>query len=591
MSFLAGIMSFDQELEGSARDRFIRAYSISGKCLPMPSEIIEGKRSILVQAGFSRLWEGPRILSQEEYDAVASGSQWRRIPNAKSTLAYLLSCLVSRACEIENYFDHFNCAVLDKLGGAVFLATDPIGIYPFYYCSGQSHLAFSSHQSFLRDFLAKDFHPDPQALGEYLIIGHNLGNKTLLKEIRALPPGARLICSKDKLTINRYHRFQCPNGKTQGVKSLKDAIESIHEHLLFKCKTYGELQSGPMAGFLSGGWDSRLLASLFARTGQLEMTYTSQQRIVFQGRIISEQKIAREVASFLGIKNQFVTPVYRNQKTRELRAAIVDYSTWFHDWAYTLIEAIPGDRYTFFDGILGDILLRGLYITPALSQCIQRRDRDRAIEFLHSQYLQGFNTYTRGVDPWNFVLQSDFLTAFSHGLKKEIGEQIHEIPEEDFLTMFLINNRSRRGISPLPRHLFGMKGSVALPFSDQDLLEKCLSIPLEIRLGHSFYKGLLERSKPGLSGIPSTNSLREKDLNPYLIDSIASLSSDVSPSAPSRGGRVTSTNRVSFELNGFPVLDSILTPEFKRRLRDGGQAMKPYLYFLERITLLESYFS
>ena len=56
-----------------------------------------------------------------------------------------------------------------------------------------------------------------------------------------------------------------------------------------------------------------------------------------------------------------------------------------------------------------------------------------------------------------------------------------------------------------------------MPFCSLNLAKKSLSIPIEYMVDHSLYKSLLEKSKPGLSEIVSTNSNSIDELKEYLI--------------------------------------------------------------------------
>lgn len=76
---------------------------------------------------------------------------------------------------------------------------------------------------------------------------------------------------------------------------------------------------------------------------------------------------------------------------------------------------------------------------------------------------------------------------------------------------------------------------------------------LNLGLDRRLYKALLERSSPGLSMIPSTNTKDFTKLQPYLIDSISELT---------WGG------------------------QFIRKIK-----LRPLRFFLERVLLLECYFS
>ena len=608
MTFMAGIIGLDGPLEKSKRLQFLDALTQIEDELSWPVETVESDRSVLVQASFPHLWQNSKLLSNLKFDVVALGVQWQKIPNFESAVDYLVSTLTLEKCEIENYFDYFNCVILDKDQNRAVLATDPLGINPLIYSLEKDHyLTFSSHQIFFKHLLGDAFQINWQAAFEYLIIGHNIGNKTLIRDVNVLPPGSRLVCYPDTQTIIRDLTPFTDVKKEE--MTLAVAVDLIFSHLMQKCGSYSSLTKKPMAGLLSGGWDSRLLISIFSNLQNMAMTYTSQQKKRFKKRLISEKKIAKVVAQRIGVKNQFVSPQYRSVQNRDIRASMVDYTTWLHDWAFTLAQKLPWDDYIFCDGLLGDILLRGLYVVPELQKCMEKKDKEAAVVSLHSRYINGFNTYTRGTERWKSVIHPDLLDGFSDRLMGDISGEIYDIQEEDFITIFFVLNRSRRGISPMPRFIFGAKGTVIFPFCDHGFLQKVLSIPIKFRLDHSLYRAMLERSMLGLSKIASTNTGESAELEPYLTDTIPGHSwfsqfLDMirrdSPHLPEmlKGIKDMIAKKDVYQWEKDIVEDpphvfmDLLNPELKNAIRCGDLAsLKSYRFFLDRIKILDHFFS
>jgi hypothetical protein len=91
MSFMAGIISPHRPLEKQKKIQFHHAFAAMEGELSCHADIIESSRSVLVQASFPHMWQGGKSKSGKEYDAVASGVQWREIPHFKSTLDYLIT--------------------------------------------------------------------------------------------------------------------------------------------------------------------------------------------------------------------------------------------------------------------------------------------------------------------------------------------------------------------------------------------------------------------------------------------------------------------------------------------------------------------
>ena len=229
MSFIAGIIGLGGPLAKLKRMQFLNAFTLMKKELPWPADVVESNRSILVQAGFPHLWQGRKLLSDSRFDAAVSGIQWRKTAYSGSSLSYLAHKLTSRTCEVEDYFDYFACAVLDKEKDLFVLTTDPVGICPLLYTLDDQYIVFSNHQTFFSDLFGHDTGINWQAVFEYLLVGHNIGDKTLQKNVSVLPAGCRLTCHGRNPVITRYAK-PFATGRERGV-TLSHASDIIHNHL------------------------------------------------------------------------------------------------------------------------------------------------------------------------------------------------------------------------------------------------------------------------------------------------------------------------------------------------------------------------
>jgi hypothetical protein len=605
LSFIAGIITPEQALGDEEREGFRRALGAMGPVLPWPIKTTSTPESVLAEAGFEHMWQGPRLLSTRSFEGVAAGVQCKELEGEDTALGHLAKVFLLEERPLGEAFDHFACALIDRGLGLCVVCTDPLGMGPLFYRIQGDRLLFSSHQRFVREAVGPDFKIDPQGVLQYLIIGHQIGDRTLLKGLHILPPGSLLRFGGEGWQQKRYADVI---REAKRSPSIETAVDRVYHHLVARCRGYLTLSRRPMAGFLSGGWDSRLLIALLAGMGWMEMTYTTQQRLLYNGRIISEKRIAGEVAEGLHLENRFIFPRYRTPANRDLRACILDHATWFHDWAFTMMETLPYDRYVFVDGLLGDILLRGLYVSDSLALAMEQGDRDAAIRELHATYLKGFNTYTRGLGAWETALDRDFLKGFQEALLRDIHEEMDQISHEDFVTLFLLRNRSRRGISPMPLKIFGMKGSVVLPFCGTSFIETVLSLPLDYRRDRTLYEALLERVKPGLSLKVSTNTRDEMRLGPYLMDALEELTwhgriaYGLKKRFPALKEKIQGFRR-SLSAGGGPdwaedvirrpplVFMDRLTPSLRRAFARGDrERLRPYRFFLERIMMLEAFF-
>jgi len=461
---------------------------------------------------------------------------------------------------------------------------DPVGLFPLCYTVRRGTLFFSTLQTFLCVLLESEARPDLQAALEFLVAGHPLGDKTLLDGVRMLPPGTRLVCRDGGIHVSSYARRLSPDRDPGACISASAAADRLYEHLVHKRDRYARLTNDPVIGFLSGGWDSRLLVALFAEAGRISRTLTTRQKVRFHGRYVSEERIAREVAKILDVENRFVPPLYRDPSTLYRRAARLDFATWFHDWAFAMADEVPDGRALMLDGILGDILVRALFLDDELAAAQETGDRGALCRILHGRFVRGFNTYTPGLDAWSAVLRPEILQSFSDRLRESLEEEIGGIDHQEAATLFFLRNRSRRAIAPLPRLVFGRKGDVHLPFCDPGFVRTALALPLELRRDGSIYRDLLDRACPGLSRIPSTNEKDPERMAPFLT-----------PTLPrdTLQGRAERREARLRELCRRPpaVFAPLLRPEIRRALEGGDRdALDPHLLLLEKVQMLEGFF-
>lgn len=584
MSFLAGIAPLDAHaLAEGEEEAFRRCLATMAPVLARRPNAVCTPSGILAQAGHDRLWQGPKLLSDPQGHAAATGIQWRRLDGETSALSALARGLLRFSPEPPGAFDGFACAFLPRQAGNPVLATDPVGLFPICYTVRGGRLLFSSHQTFLRLLLGADARWDLQAVLEFLVAGHPLGPKTLLEGVHLLPPGARLVREGSGMRVQTYVEWTGDEPGRANSLPASQGAERLRDWLTRKREGYRGLSNEPVTGLLSGGWDSRLLVALFAADGRIEETLTTRQRVRLGARWVSEERIAGEVARLLGVRNRFVPPAYRDPSTLAARSTRLDTSTWFHDWAFAMADRVPEGR-PMVDGLLGDVLIRGLFVDDALTAAQQARDRPALQGILHRRFLQGFNTYTPGVEAWQSVLRPEVLRAFENRLWQVLEEELAAVDHPEPVTFFLLRNRSRRAIAPLPRLVLGRRGDVHLPFCDPEFLRRALSLPLEGRRDGSVYRHLLDRVRPGLAAVPSTNETDLRRMAPYLTDTL--------PEATLRGRLERKQARLQALCDEPPrVLAPILTSEVRRALaaRDGS-VLEPRLLLLEKMQMVEALF-
>jgi len=188
----------------------------------------------------------------------------------------------------------FALALWDRNRRCLFAARDRLGKKPFYYAASDKRLLFASELKALLEVpdLAREV--NPAALHEFLsrsIIG---GGRTIYRDVRALPPGHRLVWTEGALRVERYWtlRFEAE----EPARSEDEYLEELTEHLRESVRLR-MISDVPLGAFLSGGIDSSIVVALMASLSSRPVkTFT----IGFDEPGYSEIEDARVVARHLG---------------------------------------------------------------------------------------------------------------------------------------------------------------------------------------------------------------------------------------------------------------------------------------------------
>ncbi|HVG21314.1 MAG TPA: asparagine synthase (glutamine-hydrolyzing) [Blastocatellia bacterium] len=188
----------------------------------------------------------------------------------------------------------FAFAIRDGETGEVFAARDRLGIKPFYYFQRKNLFVFSSE---VRALLASGLVPrslDPISLSSYLSFGAVQEPRTMIENVRTLPPAHYVIVNArgEVKELARYWNLPsavaCDDGAVALAETRSRLEESIKLHLLADV---------PVGAFLSSGIDSSSIVALMSRhaSGRVN-TFT----VCFEEQQFDERQLARQVAQKWG---------------------------------------------------------------------------------------------------------------------------------------------------------------------------------------------------------------------------------------------------------------------------------------------------
>ncbi|MEB3226073.1 MAG: asparagine synthase (glutamine-hydrolyzing) [Synechococcus sp.] len=184
----------------------------------------------------------------------------------------------------------FAFAIWDDHEKSCFLARDPLGIKPLYYCQSESTLGFASE---LRALLASGLTQRqlcPQGLYGYLRTGSVPEPYTLIEGIHCLEAGHWLYWQQGNLKKESYWSFQFNSDQSL----IPDAQDRVRQALLDSVKSH-YVSDVPVGVFLSGGIDSTALVAL---SRQMQSSPLHTFSIAFEEAEWNEGDVARQVADY-----------------------------------------------------------------------------------------------------------------------------------------------------------------------------------------------------------------------------------------------------------------------------------------------------
>jgi len=374
-------------------------------------------------------------------------------------------------------------------GSCLRVRNDRYGFYPAYYYADSNQIAIStSIQRLLESGAGRNL--DDVALAIFLYFGSFIGEDTPFRDIKALPPNANLEWRDGRLKVSG--RITIP--KTQRL-SRNSAIDSYIE--LFRASMARRLPNKRMTVMpLSGGRGSRHIALELCRQGiRPDFCLTADY---YPGiRIKNEIHTASLVCQALGLKHVVVrqSGPRVNAETRKNLITGFTAEVTQHTWVLAVRDYLAPRLCTAYDGIGGDILTSGYYLSKERLEWIDRAD--------YRALCESFFDSMSGA-----LVESLFIREMARRFNREatlerfMKEFLKHADAPNPISSFYFWNRTRRHIALSPYALLGPTHDVYSPFLDNDLFDFLASIPARMFLDRTFHTEAIHRAFPRLSHIP-----------------------------------------------------------------------------------------
>jgi asparagine synthase (glutamine-hydrolysing) len=192
----------------------------------------------------------------------------------------------------------FALAIWDVRQRRLILARDPFGIKLLYYRIDDGRLYFGSE---MRSILTNTAEVDPASLNLFLRYRYTPSPNTILKGVRKLAAGTKLVVEKGSYELTRWYRFRpLPFTPAKSPAEAREELLALYHQAMRR-----QLRSDvPVGLLLSGGIDSGLLLALMNAEGGPWRTYS-----VGCGPIFADDELAdaADTAHILRSKHTGVT--------------------------------------------------------------------------------------------------------------------------------------------------------------------------------------------------------------------------------------------------------------------------------------------
>jgi hypothetical protein len=385
----------------------------------------------------------------------------------------------------------FAAVVHDARAGRTLVLTDRFATRPLYEARGAHGLALASEAKAL--FAVPGLAPreDPLAIYDILNFGWVVGERTIFEGVRLVEDGLAIALEAGRPPARRRYRERL---FAPGTLSEEDGLEAVAEAFERGVRALARRVERP-ALLLSGGLDSRAIASFCARAGIPLHCYT------FGPRRAVETRAAAGIARALGL------PIERCETPPDLLPRRAALAEWIGDGHVALADIHFLDHHVeigprhggFFEGWLGGVIGGAHYA------CVPRDERLATKEDLARELVRLFD-FQHPEPLEEQVFEPGFLARLRARALESAREFLADwdVPpgaagaaKEAACLRF----RDRRwqlfhnGVAaePFCRAL--------RPFALGDVVDRFQALPLAARADSAFYQKLILRHFPGVARV------------------------------------------------------------------------------------------
>ncbi|MEU0564316.1 asparagine synthetase B family protein [Nonomuraea sp. NPDC005983] len=371
-------------------------------------------------------------------------------------------------------------------GRRVTLHAGALGLVDVYYVRLGEAVYFSSLIKPLLSLVPVEL--DWSAWASILQVTFPLGDATPYQQVKRLPGSSALVFEEGLSTERRLPRW-LRSEPYEAWTSAHEILEILHE-------VYKDYDGRRLLVPVSGGYDSRLLASVaMARGADVESWTTSPD-----DGTDTDIAFARAITRELGIPHRVITqdPADYPADAREV-ARRLEYLTPHHAWYAPFAKEVHGAGRVLVDGLAGGPLLKNFMVSGAALEATSQAERSAAI----------LNSLSLGTPSQPF-LSPKALVWIEEAVREQFTaatSMLHGHRAE--LPLSVLHTRTVRGIARSAVNLVGPEASFAAPFIHPEFFDAALSVGVARKDKGRFYREVLHAANPRVAALPSTNVVKQ----------------------------------------------------------------------------------
>ncbi|WP_084960866.1 asparagine synthase [Thermoactinospora rubra] len=369
----------------------------------------------------------------------------------------------------------------------VVLHAGALGLVDVYYVRHGDAVYFSS---LIRPLLAlAEPEIDWTAWASIIQVTFPLGDATPYTRIRRLAGSSALVLEGGRVSVERRLPRWLRREPYEAWTSAAELLDILHE-------VYKDYEGRPLLVPVSGGYDSRLLASVAVARGFDVESWTTSPDDGTDTDIAFARAITRE----LGIPHRIIGQDAAGYPRDALEVARrLEYLTPHHAWYAPFAKEVHKAGRILVDGLAGGPLLKNFMVSgSALTAATQEQRTAALLESLSLGAPSMPMLSPQALEWMADTVRAAFAEATSmlHGHRAE-------------LPLSVLHTRTVRGIARSAVNLVGPEASFAAPFIHPDFFDAALSVGVARKDKGRFYRELLHAANPRVAALPSTNVVKQ----------------------------------------------------------------------------------